>query len=98
MQRFRTLLDESNRNNPGAGCNPQLDHIVAPVLPGTSIDLDECGAALSAGDYEAARVQRPTGVVIGEMDDLDRPLQGNTGRDIEHKAVGEKRCIERCKR
>ena len=98
MQRFRAFLDERNPGELGAGAEPQLDHIVAPVLADAGIALDECGAAVSTGDHEAARVQRAAGVVIGQMDDLDRPLEDDTGRDIEHKAIGEKRCIERCER
>ena len=89
-----TSADEPSTGKLGAGAEPQLDHVVAPILADAGIDLDECGTAVSTGGYETAGVQRAANVVAGQMDDLDRPFQDDTGRNIEHKAIGEKRRIE----
>ena len=54
---FSAFLDQRNPGEIGPGAEPQLDHVVSPVLAGAGIALDECGTAVSTGGHEAARVQ-----------------------------------------
>ena len=40
-------------------------------------------------------MQRALGFPVRQMDDLDRSLQNDARRDIEHKPIGKKSCVER---
>ena len=60
------------RASSAASAEPQLDHVVAPVIADAGVALDECGTAASTGDDEAARVQRAAGVV-DRTDGRSRP-------------------------
>src|SRR5947209_19075882 len=63
MQRFRTFLDKRDACELGSGAEPQLYHVVAPVLADAGVALDEWRTAVPTSDHEAAPVERGAGVV-----------------------------------
>src|SRR5271157_1522582 len=98
MQGVRRLLDEPDPGEFGSRGEPQLDHVVAPVTAVTGEGLEDRRAAARPGHNKAARMQRAPGPARCQVNDLDRSIESDPWRDIEHEAVGEKRGIERGKR